>query len=205
MDFIRVRLDFENFSLGIEISIWLIVILVLLFLFWLFFRSRRKRYRLVSIDISLGNIGKAQFKPNNEDLQIAHRIWTELVTRKAAIPFDPNHDVIVEVYDSWYVLFQRVRDLVANLPADLVRNEKSTKEIVRIATATLNNGLRPHLTRWQARFRNWYETNKGKLATLSPQELQKQFPQYDELLSEMLQINGYLMAYAKELQKILQG
>ena len=32
----------------------------------------------------------------NFGLDSAHKIWTELVTRKAALPIDPEHDVIIE-------------------------------------------------------------------------------------------------------------
>ena len=68
-----------------------------------------------------------------------------------------------------------------------------------------NDGLRPHLNRWQARFRNWYEANSDKLKQKSPQDLQKQFPEFNELISDMLQINSQLIAYANELKKLLGG
>src|SRR5690349_12778333 len=99
--------------LAMEISPWVwglgaaaVIILLLLRL-----QGRGKPYQLIQLDIQLGNIGCVQLRPNWEDIQIAHKIWTELVTRKAAIPIDPDHDVIVEVYDSWYGLFQRIRQL----------------------------------------------------------------------------------------------
>jgi hypothetical protein len=203
MDFLRIYFDTQKHTLSMGVSPWLIALLVFLVLLGILLRFSIRRYRVVKLDIALGSIGKAEFRPNVEDLQIAHRIWTELVTRKAAIPVDPDHDVIVEVYDSWYTLFTKVRELVANLPADLVRREKSTSEIVRIATATLNEGLRPHLTQWQARFRNWYEANREQLKDKSPQELQKEFPEFNELISDMLKINSQLIAYANELKKLL--
>jgi hypothetical protein len=78
------------------------------------------------------------------------------VTRKAAQPIDIENDVILEIYDSWYALFGRIRQLISDIPGHMLRTEKSTQELVRIATQTLNDGLRPHLTRWQARFRHWY-------------------------------------------------
>lgn len=56
--------------------------------------------------------------PTWEDIQIAHQIWTELVTRKAAIPFNPDDDVIVEIYDSWYALFQRTQQLQVNVSGE---------------------------------------------------------------------------------------
>lgn len=205
MDLLRIYFDVQKYSLSMEVSSWLIALLVVLILVGILIRFSIGRYRVVKLNIALGNIGKAELRPNVEDLQIAHRIWTELVTRKAAIPIDPDHDVIVEVYDSWYTLFTRVRELVANLPADLVRRERSTKEIIRIATATLNEGLRPHLTQWQARFRNWYDANCEQLKNKSPQELQKEYPEFNQLISDMLKINSQLIAYAGELKKLLDG
>ena len=203
MNFLRLYFDKQQFILSLDISLWVIFLLAALLLFAFLLQFRLRRYRIVKLDIALGNIGKAEFRPNTEDLQIAHRIWTELVTRKAAIPIDPDHDVLIEVYDSWYALFTTVRELIANLPADLVRRENSTKEIVRIAVATLNDGLRPHLTKWQVRFRNWYDTNQKELLHKSPQELQREFPEYDELISDMLKINSQLIGYAQELKKML--
>ena len=205
MDILRIYFDSQKYTLSIDFSSWLLALIVLIPVILCFIRFTFKRYRVVKLDISLGKIGKAELRPNNEDLQIAHCIWTELVTRKAAIPVNPNDDVIIEVYDSWYALFTKVRELISNLPAELIKREKSTQELVRISTATLNDGLRPHLTRWQARFRNWYEANDDKLKQLSPQELQKQFPEFNELISDMLQINSQLIDYANELKKLLDS
>jgi hypothetical protein len=205
IDLIRLSFDFDNFVASFDTSIWLVVAVVLvLFGFWVV-GFRLKRYKLVKLNISLGKIGKAEFAPNVQDIQIAHKIWTELVTRKAALPLEPEHDVLVEVYDSWYALFTKVRALISEVPADLLRKEKSTQELVRISTATLNDGLRPHLTRWQARFRNWYQSNAERLKDLTPQELQREYPDYDDLVKEMVNINEELISYAKELKKIVDG
>ena len=118
---------------------------------------------------------------------------------------DPDNDVIVEVYDSWYALFGRVRELIAQLPPALVRNDASTQELIRIATQSLNSGLRPHLTKWQARFRNWYAAQDAQLATKAPQDVQRQFPEYDELMQDLRRVNDQLIQYAGELEKIVRG
>jgi len=164
-----------------------------------------ERFELVSLDIQLGGFGKAEFCPNIQDIQIAHRIWTELITRKAALPIEPEHDVIAEVYDSWYVLFGKIRDLIGDIPAQLIRKEESTRVLVKIAVDTLNNALRPHLTRWQACFRNWYKQEFEKASLKSPQEIQKDFPEYAELIEDMKKVNQQLVQYAKELQKVVRG
>ena len=166
---------------------------------------RRRRFKLVKLDVKLGGIGKAELSPTIEDVGIAHQIWTELVTRKAALPIDPDHDVIVEVYDSWYTLFGRVRQLISQLPPNLVRDDPATKELIRIATESLNLGLRPHLTRWQARFRNWYAQQAEALRTKTPQEVQREYPEYDALMEDMRAVNQNLIQYASELRKIAHG
>jgi hypothetical protein len=193
----------------VEVSAWLIVFFfaaVLLFAVWKwkgFWPFRR--YELVSVNVELGGVGKVELRPNNEDIQIAHRIWTELVTRKAALPIDTEDDVIVEIYDSWYALFGRVRQLISDIPGQLLRKEESTQKLVTIATQTLNNGLRPHLTHWQARFRNWYSQHAEDLRTKTPQEVQRAFPQYSLLIDDMKKVNAQLIQYARELDKIIHG
>lgn len=184
-------------------SIWLILVFVILFLVYFFWLKNKFRYDLVKVDINLGNVGKAEFRPNKIDLQIAHKIWTELITRKAAIPIDKDHDVIEEIYNSWYAMFQKVREFISDIPADLIRNNKSTKEIVRISTQTLNEGLRPHLTRWQARFRTWNESKKDKMMDMTPQEFQQEYPEYKDLIEDLMRVNGQLIQYAQELKKII--
>ncbi len=179
----------------------------LLGLIFVLLRLRRSRqpYQIVQLNIQLGSIGSVELKPNWEDVQVAHKIWTELVTRKAAIPIDPDCDVIIEVYDSWYALFQRIRQLVSEIPSRCIRREKSTQTLVTIAVDTLNLGLRPHLTRWQARYRNWWAQTESELSAKTPQEHQKDFPEYALLIADMLTVNGQLVQYAGELQKLVRG
>lgn len=203
------RIHTEHSVLVMEISLWGLVSLLLLFfaMRWLVVRPKSPfhKYELVKLNIQLGNIGSVELRPNNEDVQIAHRIWTELMTRKAAQPIDIEHDVIVEIYNSWYALFGRVRQLISDIPGHMLRKEKSTQELVRIATQTLNNGLRPHLTRWQARFRHWYDKCPDELKEKCPQDCQREFPDYDLLIADIQKVNLQLIQYAGELEKIIHG
>lgn len=203
---LKLSLFTDSWSVKLEASLIVFALAIVggLFVAWLA-RHKIKRYKLIKLDINLGKIGKAELKPNIEDIQVAHKIWTQLVTRKAAIPIDPDHDVIVEVYDSWYALFSQVRELISNIPADLIKEEPSTRELVRIATATLNDGLRPHLTRWQAKFRAWYSANEGELKTITPQELQKKYPEYQALVADLSRINQQMISYASELKRLVDG
>jgi len=191
------------------VSLWLLISVAAVLIAYSFWRRNARspfhHYEVVRLNVQLGGIGSVELRPNNEDIQIAHRIWTELVTRKAAHPLDEEHDVIVEIYDSWYALFGRVRELISDIPGHLLRKEESTKKLVSIATQTLNNGLRPHLTRWQARFRHWYAQYPEEAKVNCPQDVQRQFPEYTLLIEDMKRVNAQLIQYAGELEKLIYG
>lgn len=148
--------------------------------------------------------GKYKIERNYENLEIAHRIYTELITRKAAIPIEPEKDVIKEVYDSWYVLFKTTREEIKSLSGKSLIDDYSD-DLVKMATNILNKGLRPHLTTYQAKFRKWdaeesdNDANKGK----SPQEIQQSYPEFEELIESMKQVNELLIQYANELKKFI--
>ena len=204
IDLIRVALT-ENWALDVQLSPILVGVILIVAVAMRLLRNRRKHFKMVKLEIPLGGIGKAEFAPNYIDVQIAHKIWPELVTRKAAIKFDPENDVISEIYDSWYALFTCVRQLISEIPAELIREEDSTRKLVNIATQSLNEGLRPHLTKWQARFRNWYKDQEERLKETAPQDVQRMFPDYAELLDDMGKVNDQLISYANELKKITDG
>jgi len=203
------RIHVQHSVLVLELSLWILAgALAVFFGIRLLVGNANSlfhKYELVKLNVQLGNVGAVELRPNNEDVQIAHRIWTELMTRKAAQPIDVEHDVIVEIYNSWYALFGRVRQLISDIPGHMLRKEKSTQELVRIATQTLNNGLRPHLTRWQARFRHWYDNCPVDMKEKCPQDCQRQFPDYALLIADIEKVNLQLIQYAGELAKIIHG
>jgi hypothetical protein len=179
-----------------------LVLLVLLLLLWK--RGGWKRYDTVAVELPfLG--GKVVIRPNYEVMQIAHKVWTELVTRKAGLEIDTENDVITEVYDSWYQLFGKIRESLAAIPAQLMRNDKDTRALVDLLVRALNQGLRPHLTRWQARFRRWYDHEVSQHPELSPQEIQQRFQQYQELLKDLRTANKELLQLAQALALIAHG
>jgi hypothetical protein len=147
---------------------------------------------------------ECEIERNEENIFIAHRIYIELVTRKAAIEFDPEHDVVLEIYDSWYKLFGIVRDEIKSIPGRYLLYNRSTSELTRLTIEILNKGLRPHLTTYQATFRKWYmkesESNSNKSKT--PIEIQSQFAKFDELVGDMKLVNRVLLEYADQLKNI---
>lgn len=199
----------ENFNVSIHVSPWVLLIaavVVVPILLWRFgFFQSSSKLELKSSQIGFGN-GTLTYEVNDSDFQIAYSIWVELATRKLGIPIDLKNDVIVEVYDSWYSFFAVTRELIKTIPASKLK-KNDTKKIVSLLTDVLNEGIRPHLTTWQARFRHWYdvalrdESNNGK----SPQEIQKQFPDYDTLSGDLQAVNKRITYYEEQLRKLTIG
>jgi hypothetical protein len=143
---------------------------------------------------------------NFQNIEIAHRIYVELITRKAAIHIDEN-DVIVEVYNSWYTLFQTTRDELKKISGEILLENQVSKDLIKLLSDILNIGLRPHLTEHQAKFRKWYnlaimsEENKDK----TPQKIQSEYDDYENLFKSMKLVNELLIEYSKRLQDIVNG
>jgi hypothetical protein len=160
----------------------------------------------VQLEITLGGIGTVSIKPNYEVKQIAHQAWVELNTRKAGLPIDKENDVISDIYKSWYQLFGEIRTLTRNIPASKLNNP-DTRRLVELLIDTLNDGLRPHLTKWRAKYEWWYEkaVAKSKEEELTPQDIQSTYPEYGELVDDMLKINKQLVQYTKEIKKLIDA
>lgn len=197
-------------TIVLSMATWLGVALIILFLavaaavrYGTVFRHSHPT--LSEIELNLPG-GKAKFsiERNYQNLEIAHRILIELITRKAAIPIEEGKDVIAEVYDSWYALFCTTRDEIKKIGGVSLKDPTS-ESLIEMATDVLNKGLRPHLTEYQARFRRWYDEALTEEANgpLSPQEIQLKFPGYDDLISSMRGVNHLLIEYAGALKKFI--
>lgn len=207
-DLVSIKIT-DKYSLAVEVGPVALLLLVagcICWASWLIYRRRKlPAWAVVEANVQLGGIGTVKIRPSYEDIQVAHKAWIELVTRKAAIPFHEDHDVISEVYDSWYALFQEMRVLAKAIPAEKVRSSKDTQVLVRLLVDALNKGLRPHLTQWQAKFRHWYEERLKNGTGKSPQEIQREFPQYRELADDLIRVNKQLVQYAEVIKQIARG
>jgi hypothetical protein len=124
---------------------------------WRLWASRGSLRNLFVAESEIG-VGQVKFKlkPDYQDRQLAFAIWAELATREASLPFDPGHDILPELYASWYEFFGRTRDLIKTIPVERL-DRQSTRDIVEATVSLLNDGMRPHLTKWGTHFRTWYE------------------------------------------------
>jgi hypothetical protein len=69
----------------------------------------------------------------------------------------------------------------------------------------LNSGLRPHLTKWQARFRRWYLAELERNPDEAPQDIQRRFRDYKMLEDELMVINAEIAKYAVFLRQLSHG
>ena len=208
-------MSFFSFTLatddGMHIDVaWGVIFLLLVVLAIIMFVRRKQIFGDNSyLEVNEAEIGigtnKLKLKANIDDLQVGFKFWTELTTRKIGLPFDEEHDVIVEVYNSWYEFFRIARELIKAIPVSKIRDNEATKELVLISVHILNQKLRPHLTRWQARYRRWWETALADPANkdVPPQELQRSYPHYTELVEEMKAVSGQLVRYTDFLRKFV--
>jgi hypothetical protein len=99
-------------------------------------------------------------------------------------------------------MFGIVRDLLKNIEPN--KKDKNLEKLENILIEILNNGLRPHLTKWQAKFRRWYnyEIEKKENSNISPQDIQKNFPEYNELVKDLKDTNILMVRFAQELRKL---
>lgn len=198
----------KDFSIQVHIGIGFLIIFLIGLLILLLVRKGWRRRPCAVFEVNEAEIGigdqKISFKPNYEDLQIAFRLWCELKTRKIGLSIDEENDVIVQVYDSWYEFFEITRELIKLIPVSKLRRHESTRQLVRISMQILNDELRPHLTKWQARFRQWYEVSVQKRGEkMTPQELQRAYPDYETLVKEMREVNNKMVAYAEMLERLV--
>lgn len=160
-----------------------------------------------SVTIKYGDLVEQEIRPNYDTVKVAYQAWIEITTRKVGLKFDEEHDVIEEIYNSWYILFGVLRDLAKRVPAQRLRTCEDTRNLVDVLHRVMNEGIRPHLTRWQARFRRWYkramadEKNRDKM----PQEIQRLYPDYSELVSDLKSVNSSFLGFANDLRKLAEG
>lgn len=113
------------FSVGVEgyrffvvtLDLWMIggiVAVIALIARFVLPKCKALPFRNVKVDeVKLGfQLPSVTIRVDRREQELAYALWVELGTRKAALPFDEEHDVIVEVYDSWYAFFGMARKLM---------------------------------------------------------------------------------------------
>lgn len=204
--------DSTSWQLTFSVHWFIIVVLLAFAALVTTWKFLFKGYSFRNFEIDQAEIGigqsKFSFRPNLTDKQVAYAIWVELSTRKIGLPIDLKHDVITEVYDSCYNFFSVTRDLIKTVPVGQIKRA-GTRAIIRLSIEVLNEGLRPHLTEWQARFRAWYarELKRYEVAeggdVLDPQQIQERSPKFKELETDLQRVNNALIKYREKMRELI--
>lgn len=197
--------EFEGWNVVLLRLNWFAIILLFVVIFvvsWIYsVVNNRINRKSITIDEIILGIGDSSVKLtyNKKDQEIAYKLWVELSTRKIGLIFDKEHDVITEVYNSWYEFFKIARDLLKDIPANRL---PYSNDLIELTEKVLNKGLRPHLTTWQAKYRKWYEKELLNNTEDTPQELQRKYPHYDELVDDLIKTNMCMIEYKKLMKEI---
>ncbi len=191
--FLWTQLSSSAFWLGLGVPSLLLIL----------FLRRRAQGASVSFGLPFG-LGSVTFDLTPGDRILAWKLYVQLVTRKAALPFDRGHDTVSDVLDSLHELFRVARDLLSELPPKHFRKEGGVAVLV---IRVLNDGLRPPLTKWQSDYRRWWLRALDEPANRdrSPLEVQRSYPMYDDLLKDLEFMNTELSKLADELSDIAAG
>lgn len=178
---------------------WIIIICVLLIIY-VSIRLRRGKRLLKTVSFSLPKeirVSGNTITVNRVNKKLAYNIWVELKTRKISIMFDEETDVIIDVYSSWYAAFGVIREYIKDI------GEKSINDYLReVSIYILNEDLRNHLTKYQAKFKKWHDVNYDDNLNLTPQEYQRLYPDYTNLIKDMKKVNTKFEEYLEILEKI---
>lgn len=152
------------------------------------------------------SIQEFETKSENELADFVKQVYIELTTRKAGIPIEEDKDVIEEIYNSWYKLFCVIREEMKLLPVQFLMKNKKPNQVYELVNSILNDVLRPHLTDHQAKFRNWLGKAKQnpEYNELTPQELQKKYPEYLNLITSLKATNKKLVENTNAILKAIE-
>lgn len=205
MDIIDLELDgWSTFVFRVN---WLAVVITLVLIWGILFLMKqclkyvnKKSLTIDEVNLGIGN-SSVKISYSKKDQEIAYKIWVELSTRKIGLRFDKENDVIKEVYDSWYTFFETARELLKDIPGNRI---PYSGDLIELTEKVLNIGLRPHLTKWQAKYRRWYE-EELKRDGGTPQDIQKKYPEYNALVEDLLETNEKMIEYKKLMKRIAFG
>lgn len=176
----------------------LIIVVIILIIKKGIFKFRKKSIAINEVVLGIGS-NTVALDFDQKDRAVAYKIWVELSTRKIGIPFDKENDVIVEIYDSWYEFFTITRELLKEIPSNRING---AMELIELSEKVLNEGLRPHLTKWQAKYRRWYNDALNNDKEKTPQEIQKEFEEYDILIEDIVKTNNQMIEYKNLMHNI---
>ncbi|MGX1668849.1 hypothetical protein [Streptomyces sp. NPDC055400] len=113
--------------------------------------------RLTEVRVSIPQLSELTFAVNNDARQVAWKMFVETVTRVSTQPLAGDEGVIREALTSMYGLFATTREtLKATRPSAAVPGGRTVESL---AITLLNRELRPFLSQWHPRLREFEQAH----------------------------------------------
>jgi hypothetical protein len=115
--------------------------------------------RLTEVKITVPQVSELTFVVNNDARQAAWKFYIETVTRVSTQPLADDEGLIREALASLYGLFATTRDtLKASRPSVPVSGGQTVEHL---AVTMLNHEVRPFLSKWHPRLREFENSSPG--------------------------------------------
>lgn len=147
--------------------------------------------RLTEVKVSVPQVSQLTFVVNNESRNVAWKLFVETMTRVSTQPLDDEEGLTREALSSLYGLFATTRDTLKSSRPSVPAPGGQTVE--HLAITMLNQELRPFLSKWHPRLRQFEQTQPDALESA----WQENAACRAELREVQRRIYGYAMGFAK--------
>lgn len=194
-----------EFSINIYAAIAICILSILIK--WCIQKYKKKGIKQIGIDaMNLGSEVERQItsKYSRKERELAYKIWFEMESNSMGQPYEEDIHAITDLHETWSQFFRFTRETIQNSPAGNMKHRLSEKNLASLCVTELNRNLKPYLDRWQARYKKWYETaqTQEENISLTPQELQKKFDNYDKMAADIQATNNEILKFKELLYEI---
>lgn len=145
----------------------------------------------VKLDLKVPGIGgiSGTWEPDESEVKAAWELYVEMVTRTPLGGFSSREGSLREALDSIYSLFDTTRGILRMYGPGVAR-PKSGHELSfgYFAVSMLNLVLRPLLTEWHPKLRNWERDN--------PHRDESEWEELSDFLNALYEARAQLQQYA---------
>ena len=169
--------------------------LVIIGLIGALIKQRKLKVQKVTVNVPF-NIGQLEFETVETTRNAAWVLYVEMTTRVATQRLQDDQGILREALDSLYKIFEITREILKEAGPDVGASPKS---VGGIATAVLNQGLRPFLSKWHPKLEK-YEAQRPQGRSIKKHE--QQWPDGPQMRQELQLLTRQLEQYTQALAKM---
>lgn len=147
------------------------------------------------VDVKIPSITIAGIELNlkNIDGIVKSNLSNYFVTKRSLFKIDPTQDNFDDVFESYHNIYEFIR-----LQMSYYENVSTTENVVYLEMKDMLKDLNYFLTANQTNYRRWYKIENDNHYKFID-ELQKEYPKYEELVQAFLEINNTMKEHMKKL------